>query len=340
MNILLTGGAGYIGTHICVKLIEQGYTPIVIDNFVNSSMRVFKNVEKITGQEIKLYKGDVRDKELLQTIFKENSIYAVIHLAGFKYVGESVELPFMYYHTNLVSTLTLLGVMAEHKCFNLIFSSSCTVYGTPECSPVKEDYEGTPTSPYGRTKYFQEQMLMDICKSSELWNIVSLRYSNPIGSHESGLIGDHPCGKPNTLMAYMTGVVSGEYDKLSVFGNDYDTADGTCIRDYIHIDDLSNAHVASIHSIKKGYHAYNISTGNPTSVLEMIGIFEKATGENVKYEFTDRRDGDAGVICCDPSLAMDELKWKPEHTLEEACVSALKFERYVKNELNRYDDLT
>lgn len=329
MNILLTGGAGYIGSHICVKLFEYGYTPIVIDNFINSSPKIFQNVNEITDKEVKLYKGDVRDRDLLDKVFSENEIYAVIHLAGFKCVGESVQMPYMYYHTNIVSTLSLLEIMEKHNCYNLIFSSSCTVYGNPKGVPVKEDAECNQTSPYGRTKYFQEQILMDMCASNSKWNVISLRYFNPIGSHRSGLIGDLPSGKPNTLMPYLTGVVTGKYECLSVFGNNYNTEDGTCVRDYIHIEDLADIHIKSISNLHSGYKYYNIGTGKGTSVLELIDTFEKATGEKVNYKFTDRRNGDVEIVYCDSSLAMKEFNWKPTHTLSDACITALKFARYV-----------
>lgn len=332
MNILLTGGAGYIGSHICVRLIEMGYTPIVVDSFINSSTRIFQNVKKITGKDVKLYKGDIRNKELLDSIFTEDNIYAVIHLAGFKCVGESVEYPYMYYHNNIVSTLLLLEIMKKHECYNLIFSSSCTVYGNPNQIPVKETEEYNPTSPYGRSKYMQEQILMDICSSNSKWNITSLRYFNPIGSHESGLIGDLPSGKPNTLMPYLTGVVTGKYEQLSIFGNDYNTEDGTCIRDYIHIEDLVTAHIKAIHNCGTGYNYYNIGTGKGTSVLELIKIFEEATGEKVNYKIVERREGDVEKVYCDPSNAIEYLYWSPEHTLSEACSSALAFAKYVKEE--------
>lgn len=336
MNVLVTGGAGYIGSHICVKLIESGITPIVVDDFRNSDKELFINgIKNITNTYIQSYNDDVSYKLGLENIFTYHDIDAVIHLSGYKYVGESVAHPMWYYQNNLETTIALLEVMDGFNCHNLIFSSSCTVYGNGDGKkPITEDTPFKPCSPYGRTKAMQEEIFSDLCKSDSKWNITSLRYFNPIGSHPSGLLGDFSKEIPNTLMAYLVDTITGRInDKLTIFGNDYDTKDGTCVRDFIHIEDLAEAHIKAL--LKFGGHkVYNIGTGVGVSVLELIKTFEEATGKKVDYNFADRRSGDVEAIYCDPSLAMKELEWKPTHTLEDACKTALKFGQYVYD--NRY----
>lgn len=336
MNVLVTGGAGYIGSHICVKLIESGITPIVVDDFRNSDKELFINgIKNITNTYIQFYNDDVSYKLGLENIFTYHDIDAVIHLSGYKYVGESVAHPMWYYQNNLETTIALLEVMDGFNCHNLIFSSSCTVYGNGDGKkPITEDTPFKPCSPYGRTKAMQEEIFSDLCKSDSKWNITSLRYFNPIGSHPSGLLGDFSKEIPNTLMAYLVDTITGRInDKLTIFGNDYDTKDGTCVRDFIHIEDLAEAHIKAL--LKFGGHkVYNIGTGVGVSVLELIKTFEEATGKKVDYNFADRRSGDVEAIYCDPSLAMKELEWKPTHTLEDACKTALKFGQYVYD--NRY----
>ena len=335
-NILLTGGVGYIGSHICAKLFDFGFNPIIVDTFENSSPLIYYNINVAANQiiEPKIYVGDVSNEALLQTIFTNEDIHAVIHLSGYKFVGESVKDPLKYYDNNLTTTISLLNVMKRFNCYNLIFSSSCTVYGNATDIPVTENMPFAPESPYGKTKAMQEEIFSDLCKSDSKWNITSLRYFNPIGSHPSGLLGDFSKKIPNTLMAYLVDTITGRInDKLTIFGNDYDTKDGTCVRDFIHIEDLAEAHIKAL--LKFGGHkVYNIGTGVGVSVLELIKTFEEATGKKVDYNFADRRSGDVEAIYCDPSLAMKELEWKPTHTLEDACKTALKFGQYVYD--NRY----
>lgn len=323
MKILVTGGAGYIGTHTCVELLDKGYEVVVVDNFVNSSPKAVQRVEQITGKKVDLYEGDVRDRELLEKVFAENKVDWVIHFAGLKAVGESCEKPLAYYDNNLYGTIVLLETMQKHNCKNLVFSSSATVYGDPEKLPLDETCKtGGTTNPYGSSKYFQEIMLTDLQKSDPQWKIVLLRYFNPVGAHPSGLIGEDPQGIPNNLSPYIAKVAVGQLKEIGVFGNDYDTPDGTGVRDYIHVVDLAKGHVAAIEGVKKsGCYVYNLGTGNGYSVLEMIHAFDKACGKQLPYVIKPRRAGDIAACYADASKARKELGWKAELGIDEMCAS-------------------
>lgn len=320
MNILVTGGAGYIGSHTVVTLIEAGHTPIVVDNLVNSNAESLARVEQITGTRPKFYKADIRDSAALSQIFTEQSIDAVIHFAGLKAVGESVEKPLLYYQNNLDSTLVLLDTMLAHDVHKLVFSSSATVYGTTS-APYTEDSpigQGI-TNPYGQTKYMIECILTDLAAADPALEITTLRYFNPVGAHPSGLIGENPAGTPNNLMPYITQVAVGKRERLGVFGDDYDTPDGTGVRDYIHVDDLAAGHLAALTHGKSGYTAYNLGSGRGTSVLELIHAFEKASGHTVPYEVLPRRPGDIATSYADVALAHRDLEWTTTRSIEEAC---------------------
>lgn len=336
MNILVTGGAGYIGSHTLIELISAGHTPIVIDNLVNSSNESLNRVEAITKSSIKFYESDVRNAETLDEIFTNHSIDAVIHFAGLKAVGESVSKALYYYQNNLESTLTLLDRMKHHGVSKLVFSSSATVYGDPEFLPITENAPRRATNPYGQTKLMIEQILEDISKSNDGWNITSLRYFNPIGAHESGTIGEDPNGIPNNLLPYVAQVASGKLDKVRVFGDDYDTPDGTGIRDYIHVVDLAKAHVAALNNLNHPdvYKAYNIGTGGADSVLDMINAFKKASGKEIPLEIIARRPGDIAACYADASLAEKELGWKAEFSIEEGCRDAWKWQSQNPNGYN------
>ena len=328
MKVLVTGGAGYIGSHTTVELINSGYEVVIIDNFSNSKKEVLENIKKITGITPKLYEGDVCDKELLAKIFTENNIDAVIHFAGYKAVGESVEKPLMYYRNNIDSTLSLCEVMNEFNCKKLVFSSSATVYGTPKKLPITEEMEtGGTTNPYGTTKLFIERILQDLYISDNNWQIILLRYFNPVGAHESGLIGEDPNGIPNNLMPYITKVATKELDHLNVFGNDYDTKDGTGVRDYIHVVDLAKGHIKAIEHISdiKEVKIYNLGTGIGYSVLDMVKAFEKMNNKEVPYKISPRREGDVASCYADPSLAKKELGWEAKLGLEDMVKSAYNF---------------
>ncbi len=335
MKILVTGGAGYIGSHTCIELIENGYEVIVIDNFCNSSVESLKRVEKITGKKVRLYEGDMADRELLKEIFEKENIDAVIHFAGLKAVGESVEKPLEYFINNISGTLVLLDVMKEKKVKNIIFSSSATVYGTPETVPIKEDFPLSVTNPYGRTKLMLEEILRDVYVSDHEWNIILLRYFNPIGAHESGLIGEDPNGIPNNLLPYITKVSIGELPFLRVFGNDYDTPDGTCIRDYIHVVDLAKGHVLAIKKLmeKVGVREYNLGTGRGYSVLEVVKNFSEASGVNIPYEIAPRRAGDVAESYADPERAKEELGFEAQYDIKRMCEDSY---RWQKNNPNGY----
>lgn len=328
MKILVTGGAGYIGSHTCVELIAAGHEIVVIDNFCNASEESVRRVEKITGKSIKLYRGDVRDRALLDKIFEENKIDSVIHFAGLKAVGESCRMPIEYYDNNLGGTLVLLDAMRAHGCKSIVFSSSATVYGTPEKLPLDETCKtGGTTNPYGTSKYFQEIMLSDVYKSDGEWTVVLLRYFNPVGAHESGLIGEDPKGIPNNLMPYIAKVAIGELKEVGVFGDDYKTHDGTGVRDYIHVVDLARGHVAAIEKIKKpGVYTYNLGTGIGYSVLDAIHAFEKACGHKIAYSIKPRRDGDVDSNYADSTKALKELGWKAEYSLDDMCASMWKWQ--------------
>ena len=329
MAILVTGGAGYIGSHTLVELIKKGYETVVIDNLYNSSEKSLDRVEAITGVKPKFYFGDVRDDDLLRRIFTENEIEYVIHFAGLKAVGESCRKPLFYYDNNLNGTLVLVKVMTEFNCKNLVFSSSATVYGTPERLPLDETCKiGGTTNPYGTSKYFQEIMLTDICKAVPDWNVILLRYFNPVGAHESGLIGEDPDGIPNNLMPYVAKVAIGELKEVGVFGNDYPTPDGTGVRDYIHVVDLAKGHVAAIEKVKtKGVHIYNLGTGVGYSVLDVIKAFSKACGRELPYVIKPRRDGDVASNFADSSKAKRELDWQAELNLDDMCASSWNWQK-------------
>ena len=324
MKILVTGGAGYIGSHTLVELLNKDYEVVVIDNLVNSSEESLKRVEKITGKQVKFYFGDVRDEALLYRIFTENKIEYIIHFAGLKAVGESCKKPLLYYDNNLNGTLTLLRVMDAFGCKNLVFSSSATVYGEVEKLPLDETCKtGGTTNPYGTSKYFQEIMLSDLCKADKDWNVILLRYFNPVGAHESGLIGEDPQGIPNNLMPYVAKVAVGELKEVNVFGNDYPTKDGTGVRDYIHVVDLAKGHVAAIEGVKtKGVHVYNLGTGVGYSVLDVIKAFSKACGRDLPFVFKARRDGDVAENYSDASKAKNELDWQAKYDLYDMCASS------------------
>ena len=329
MAILVTGGAGYIGSHTLVELIKKGYETVVIDNLYNSSEKSLDRVEAITGVKPKFYFGDVRDEDLLRRIFTENEIEYVIHFAGLKAVGESCKKPLFYYDNNLNGTLVLVKVMTEFNCKNLVFSSSATVYGTPERLPLDETCQvGGTTNPYGTSKYFQEIMLTDICKADPEWNVILLRYFNPVGAHESGVIGEDPDGIPNNLMPYVSKVAIGELKEVGVFGNDYPTPDGTGVRDYIHVVDLAKGHVAAIEKVKtKGVHVYNLGTGVGYSVLDVIKAFSKACGRELPYVIKPRRDGDVASNFADSSKAKRELGWQAELNLDDMCASSWNWQK-------------
>lgn len=339
MVILVTGGAGYIGTHTLIELDKAGHTSIVIDNFVNSSLEAIHRVEKIINKAIKLYNGDVCNKDILENVFNENKIDAVIHFAGLKSVGESVDKPLEYYQNNIISTLSLCKVMSRHKVKKLIFSSSATVYGKPEQLPLKEiSTTGIGiTNPYGHTKYMIEQILSDLVQSDPDWSITILRYFNPIGAHESGTIGEDPCGIPNNLLPFISQVAIGRLPRLKVWGNDYNTPDGTCIRDYIHVVDLATGHIAALNNLATGKTVFNLGTGRGVSVLEMIHTFETATDTMIPYEVAQRRPGDVEVCYAECSKANKELSWSAKKTLEEACADSW---RWQQNNPDGYKILT
>ena len=335
-KILVTGGAGYIGTHTVVELIKAGHELVVVDNFSNSSKKSLEAVEKIIGQSITLYEADICDKEALLKVFKDFKPTGVIHFAGLKAVGESSQIPLTYYENNVAGTLTLLRVMEEVNCKNIIFSSSATVYGDPLTVPILEDFPVSATNPYGRTKLMAEEIMTDIYKADSTWNIVLLRYFNPIGAHESGDLGENPNGIPNNLLPYVTQVAVGRLEQVQVFGNDYPTVDGTGVRDYIHVVDLAKAHVAALENLGRPneYKVYNIGTGRGTSVLELVKAFEKASGRDVPYQVTPRRAGDIATCYADPGLAEKELGWRAELTIEDACRDAWNWQSNNPNGYN------
>ena len=327
MKILVTGGTGFIGSHTCVELLDSGYDVIIIDNLSNSKKEVVGYIEKITGKKVPFYEEDVCDKDALRKIFEEHKIDAIIHFAGFKAVGESVEKPLIYYRNNLDSTLSLLEVANEFKVKKIVFSSSATVYGKPKSLPIKEDFPLSTTNPYGTTKLVIEGILRDLYKSDNNWSIAILRYFNPIGAHKSGLIGENPNGIPNNLMPYIIKVATGELKSLGVFGNDYDTHDGTGVRDYIHVVDLAKGHVKAIEKViaDTGCDAYNLGTGNGYSVLDLVNTFMRVNNVDVKYEIKERRAGDIDACYADPNYAYEKLGWKAEKGIEEMCIDAYNF---------------
>lgn len=338
MNILVTGGAGYIGSHTCVELLNAGYEVIVVDNLYNSSEKALDRVQQITGKTLKFYENDILDRDAMNKIFDENKIDAVIHFAGLKAVGESVAKPIEYYHNNMTGTLVLCDVMRNHGCKNIIFSSSATVYGDPAMIPITEECpKGQPTNPYGWTKSMLEQVLTDIHTSDPEWNVVLLRYFNPIGAHKSGMIGEDPKGIPNNLLPYVAQVAIGKLECLGVFGDDYDTPDGTGVRDYIHVVDLAVGHVKAVEKLadKEGVSIYNLGTGNGYSVLQVVHAFEKACGHPIRYEIKDRRPGDIAMCYCAPEKAKRELGWEAQYGIEEMCADSW---RWQSNNPNGYAD--
>ena len=327
MKVLLTGSCGYIGSHTLVELLDRGYEVVGIDNFSNSKREVIDNIKKITGKDFTFYEGDVCDKTILEKIFNENKIDIVIHFAGYKAVGESTLKPLMYYRNNIDSTLSLLEVMDEYNCHNFIFSSSATVYGKPHTLPIKENFPLSTTNPYGTTKLTIEYILKDLYKSNNDWNIVILRYFNPVGAHKSGLIGENPNGIPNNLMPYIVKVANKEYDHLNVFGNDYDTPDGTGVRDYIHVVDLAIGHIKAIDDILNncGLDIFNLGTGNGYSVLDIVNSFEKVNNVEIPYEIKPRRDGDIDACYADPTYAYEKLGFKASHSLDDMCKDSYNY---------------
>lgn len=328
MNILVTGGAGYIGSHTVVQLLQAGYSVVVVDNLCNSSVRSLERVKQITGLEPKFYKVDVCNQAALGKIFKAEAIDAVIHFAGLKAVGESVQKPLLYYQNNLGSTMALLAQMQKHNVKKLVFSSSATVYGDPAKLPITENMPRSATNPYGQTKLIIEQMLEDVAATKEGYNITSLRYFNPVGAHPSGLIGEDPTGTPNNLLPYASQVAIGLRKQLSVFGNDYNTPDGTGVRDYIHVVDLAQAHLAALQHLNHPdeYKAYNIGTGHGVSVLELIAALVKASGREIPYKVVDRRPGDVASCYADVSLAVRELGWKAALDIDQACQDSWRWQ--------------
>ena len=328
MNVLVTGGAGYIGSHTLVELLNAGHDAVVIDNLVNSKTESLKRVEKITGKKVKFYEGDIRDKDILDKIFTENKIDAVINFAGLKAVGESCAKPLEYYENNIEGMLQLAFSMREHNVKNLVFSSSATVYGKPKSVPIKEDFPLSTSNPYGSTKLFIEYILKDLYKADPTFNIVILRYFNPIGAHESGLIGEDPKGIPNNLCPYITQVAVGKRKELGVFGNDYKTHDGTGVRDYIHVVDLAKGHVLAVNKLAKnpGLLVVNLGTGHGYSVLDMVKAFERVLGRPLPYKILPRRPGDIDECYADPSYAYEVLGFKAEKTLDDMCRDAMRWQ--------------
>lgn len=324
MKLLLTGGAGYIGSHTCIELLNLDIEVVVIDNLANSSYQAIERVKNITNKDITFVEADVRNKEVLRTIFQEGDIDGVIHFAGLKAVGESNKIPLQYYDNNLNSTITLLQVMEEFDCRNLIFSSSATVYGDPEKLPITESFPLSVTNPYGRTKLMIEDILKDFHKVNNNWNIVLLRYFNPVGAHPSGLIGEDPNGIPNNLLPFVTQVAVGKLPKVNIFGADYATPDGTGVRDYIHVVDLAKGHVAALQKLKlgSGLNIYNLGTGRGYSVLEMINTFSKVNNLKIDYTIVARREGDIAACYADPAKANTELNWTADYNLEDICRDA------------------
>ena len=338
MKILLTGGAGYIGSHTIIELDKAGYSVAVVDNLYNSNPKALERVGEIIGKQIPFYKADIRDAEALAKVFEAEKPEAVIHFAGLKAVGESVSKPLEYYHNNMTGTFILLDVMRNHGCKNIIFSSSATVYGDPAIIPITEQCpKGHCTNPYGQTKSMLEEVLMDVQRADKEWNVVVLRYFNPIGAHQSGRIGENPNGIPNNLMPYITQVAIGKRPELGVFGSDYDTHDGTGVRDYIHVCDLAAGHVCALKAIQRncGLGIYNLGTGHGYSVLDVVKAFEKANGVPVKYSLQPRRPGDIATCYCDPTKAKVELGWEAQYGIEEMCRDSWNWQ---KNNPNGYED--
>ncbi len=336
MNVLVTGGAGFIGSHTVLELLNQGHKVVVIDNLSNSNLESLRRVKQITAKNLTFYQVDLLDTSLLEEVFQTHNFDSVIHFAGLKAVGESVELPLKYYENNITTTINLCHMMAKYEVFNLVFSSSATVYGDPASVPIYEDFPLKGINPYGNTKLFIEYILKDLYQSDNRWNIALLRYFNPIGAHKSGLIGEDPNGIPNNLMPYITQVAVGKLDYLNIFGNDYDTEDGTGVRDYIHVVDLAIGHLRAVEKLEDnpGLVIYNLGTGRGTSVLEMVNAFIKASGVDISYKFTDRRPGDAAECYADVSKAKIELNWEAKRGIVEMCEDSW---RWQSNNPNGYN---
>ncbi|EKA5637061.1 UDP-glucose 4-epimerase GalE [Vibrio navarrensis] len=336
MNILVTGGSGYFGSHTCIQMIEAGMTPIILDNLYNSKLLVLDRIQQVTGVRPTFYQGDIRDSAILQTIFTEHHIDGVIHFAGLKAVGESVEKPLMYYDNNVSGTLNLVREMDKAGVKSLIFSSSATVYGDPASVPIREDFPTSATNPYGRSKLMVEECLRDFHHANPEWSITLLRYFNPVGAHQSGLLGEDPQGIPNNLLPFVAQVAVGRRDKLGVFGNDYPTPDGTGVRDYIHVVDLADGHLAALNKVgqQAGLHIFNLGTGQGNSVLEMVAAFEKAAERPIAYEIKPRRAGDIAECWADPSYAAEVLGWKATRSLETMVADTW---RWQSNNPNGYE---
>lgn len=328
MNILVTGGAGYIGSHTCVELLNAGHNVVVLDNLCNSSKKCLDVVKKLTGKDFPFYEVDLLDYEGTEKVFKENKIDSVIHFAGLKAVGESTQIPIRYYHNNITGTLNLVDIMEKYGVYNLVFSSSATVYGMPKTVPITEDFPLSTTNPYGSTKLMIENILTDVYKANNKWSITLLRYFNPIGAHKSGLMGEDPKGIPNNLLPYVAQVAVGKLEKVHVFGNDYPTRDGTGVRDYIHVVDLALGHLKAIEhrTDVNGVHIYNLGTGNGYSVLEIIKAYEKACGKTLPYQIDPRRPGDIAECYANAAKAADELEWKAERDIAEMCEDSWRWQ--------------
>lgn len=331
MKILVTGGTGYIGSHTVCSLLDNNYEVVILDNLCNSKSEVIDKIKKITGKEVTFYEGDLRDKDVLNSIFANHQIDAVIHFAGLKAVGESVEKPLLYYDNNLLSTLNLLEVMQENNCKKLVFSSSATVYGNPEVLPIKEDAKLSTTNPYGTTKLMIEAILKDLVNADNRWSIAVLRYFNPIGAHSSGLLGENPNGIPNNLMPYIIKVATKKLPQVNIFGNDYETKDGTGVRDYIHVVDLAEGHLCALEYVNKtnGIDYFNLGTGEAYSVLELIETFKRVNNVEVPYLITDRRPGDIAACYADSSYVQEKLGWQAKKKLEEMCRDSYNY--VIKN---------
>lgn len=332
-NILVTGGTGFIGSHTVVELLNAGYNVVVLDNLVNSSKESLERIKKITGKSVKFYEDDLLDMEALQNIFEKENISSVIHFAGLKAVGESCQIPLAYFNNNITGTINLVMAMEKYNVKSLVFSSSATVYGKPESVPIREDFPLSVSNPYGRTKLIIEDMLRDIYKADKSWDIALLRYFNPIGAHESGEIGESPNGIPNNLLPYVAKVAIGELEAVNVFGDDYDTPDGTGVRDYIHVADLAEGHIKALEKLSKhpGLVTYNLGTGKGYSVLDIIHNFEKACGKEIPYKITDRRPGDIDMCYADPEKAKKELGWEAKRDIDKMCEDAWRWQsKYPK----------
>lgn len=338
MKVLITGGAGYIGSHTILELLSSGHEVVAVDNLSNSKETALDRVAEITGKPIHFHDADIRDAVSLDEIFTKYEIDAVIHFAGLKAVGESVENPMAYYDNNVNGTLRLCEVMSKHGVKKMVFSSSATVYGDPHTVPILEDFPRSATNPYGRTKLMIEDILSDFSRSDNEWAITLLRYFNPVGAHKSGWIGEDPSGTPNNLLPYVSQVAVGKLEKLRVFGNDYDTPDGTGVRDYIHVVDLAKGHLAALNNLKQGVSTYNLGTGQGYSVLDMVNAFAKASGKEIPYEIVARRAGDVAACYADTAKAEAELGWKAEKGLEEICADAWKWQSQNPNGYDEYDE--